>query len=129
MPVKYRGGGPPAIGGYRARLSGDVLKIAQEIANDELNQCASLLFDPSPPKPTTSAAAAAADAAWPLTGCCQQPQIVLTSIGTSESQARLHDGNQVRAQQLTKGFKQILRLHAASSSFAPPLVISRWLSL
>ena len=40
IPSKYRGGGPAAVGGYKAQLFGDTLKIGTEIYMDELKQCA-----------------------------------------------------------------------------------------
>ena len=40
IPSKYRGGGPAAVGGYKAELFGDTAKIGYEIYMDELAQCA-----------------------------------------------------------------------------------------
>ncbi len=40
IPSKYRGGGPAAVGGYKAQLFGDTAKIGAEIMQDEVDQCA-----------------------------------------------------------------------------------------
>ena len=44
IPSKYRGGGPAAVGGYKAQLFGDTAKIGAEIMEDEVDQYAPVLL-------------------------------------------------------------------------------------